>query len=193
MLTIILIPAGRTEYDCQGRIQGTLDVPLSNEGRQQAARAAADLAVRTPPIEALYVGPCHSAQETAGILGPALKLKAKTVESLHNLHQGLWQGLLYNEVKTKQPKVFRQWQEQPETVCPPEGESLLEVRERLKASLAKLVKKHKAGVIGMVVAPPLATVFRSMLRQEQVAGLCQPCSADSPLWESIDVETPVKS
>ena len=38
MLTILLVRSGLTEYDCQGRIQGTLDVPLSGEGRQQVER-----------------------------------------------------------------------------------------------------------------------------------------------------------
>ena len=31
MLSILLVRSGRTEYDCQGRIQGTLDVPLSED------------------------------------------------------------------------------------------------------------------------------------------------------------------
>ena len=46
MLTILLVRSGMTEFDSQGRIQGTLDVPLSDEGRQQAEAAADDLAER---------------------------------------------------------------------------------------------------------------------------------------------------
>lgn len=58
MLTILLVRSGLTEYDCQGRIQGTLDVPLSGEGRQQATATADELAARGTTIDALYAGPC---------------------------------------------------------------------------------------------------------------------------------------
>ena len=185
MLTILLIHAGRTEYDCQGRIQGTLDVPLSDDGRLQAVAAADELTLKGAAVAALYSGPCLSAQQTAEIVGDRLKLKPKTLAKLHNLNQGLWQGMLFDEVKAKQPRVFRQWQERPETVCPPEGETLSEAAERLKKALAKLTKKHKTGTIALVLAAPLASVLRSLLRAEQPPCLCQAQSASKPLWEAL--------
>src|SRR5215211_7445193 len=99
MLTILLIHSGITEFDSQGRIQGTLDVPLCEEGRRQAEAMAEELAARSAPVDALYAGPCLSAQQTAEILGEKLDLKPKTLKRLHNLDQGLWQGLLFDEVK----------------------------------------------------------------------------------------------
>ena len=160
MLTILLIRSGITEFDAQGRIQGTLDVPLCEEGRSQALATAQDLVTRTGSIDALYAGPCLSAQQTAEIVGERLQLKPKTVKKLYNLDQGLWQGLLFDEVKAKQPKVYRQWQDRPDTVCPPEGETLQEAKERLRAALAKLTKKHKQGTIAIVLAQPLASVLK---------------------------------
>jgi broad specificity phosphatase PhoE len=185
MLTILLIAAGRTEYDCQGRIQGTLDVPLSDEGRDEIRAGADQLAGERADITALYVGPCRSAQETADILAERLELKPKTLDKLHNLNHGLWQGLLFDDVKSKQPKVYRQWQEKPETVCPPEGETLQEARDRLKKSLAKLTKKHKTGTIALVLAQPLAGILRGMLRQEDGEELCLTQCPGKPIWEAI--------
>ncbi len=43
---------------------------------------------------------------------------------MQNLNLGLWQGMQVAEVRHKQPKVYRQWQEQPENVCPPDGEMI---------------------------------------------------------------------
>jgi probable phosphoglycerate mutase len=185
MLTILLIAAGRTEYDCQGRIQGTLDVPLSDEGRQQVRAGADQLAGEHAEITALYVGPCRSAQETADILAERLELKPKTLDKFHNLNQGLWQGMLFDEVKAKQPKVFRQWQEKPETVCPPEGETLRQARDRLKKGLARLTKKHKSGTIALVLAQPLAGILRCLLRQESCQDVCLAECPGQPLWEAI--------
>lgn len=191
MLSIMLIRAGRTEYDCQGRIQGTLDVPLSEDGRREVTAGASDLRDQQASIAALYAGPCRSAQETAEILAERLDLKVKTIESLHNLNQGLWQGMLFDEVKSKQPKVYRQWQEKPDTVCPPEGESLQEARARLKKALAKLAKKHKSGTVAVVLGQPLASVLRCMLHEGISLTLCQSDGVKMPLWEHLNVPAAV--
>jgi broad specificity phosphatase PhoE len=187
MLTILLIRSGVTEFDSQGRIQGTLDVPLCEEGRRQAEATAQDLAARSALVEALYTGPCLSAQQTAEVLGEKLHLRPKTIKKLHNLDQGLWQGMLFDDVKSKQPKVYRQWQERPDTVCPPEGETVQQAGERIKQALAKLTKKHKTGTIALVLAQPLASVLRSLLRSGQAPCLCQSAAAVRPLWEPIEV------
>jgi broad specificity phosphatase PhoE len=187
MLTILLVRSGMTEYDCQGRIQGTLDVPLSDEGRTQVDAAARDLEGRASSISALYAGPDLSSQQTAEILAGRLKLKSKTLKNLHNLDQGLWQGMLFDDVKSKQPKVFRQWQERPDTVCPPQGETLREATERLKEALAKLTKKHKSGTIALVLPQPLASVLHCMLEAGGKPTLCQSACVGKPLWEPIEL------
>ena len=81
MLSILLIRSGRTEYECQGRIQGMLDVPLSEDGRREVLAGAAELVEQQASIKALYAGPCRSAQETADILADQLKLKVKTLDT----------------------------------------------------------------------------------------------------------------
>jgi broad specificity phosphatase PhoE len=187
MLSIMLIRSGRTEYDCQGRIQGMLDVPLSEDGRREVEAGAAELTARPVELKAIYAGPCRSAQETAEILAEPLKLKVKTIETLHNLNQGLWQGMLFDDVKSKQPKVYRQWQDKPDSVRPPEGESLQEARERLKAALAKLAKKHKTGTIAVVMGQPLANVLRCMLQNRQSPHVCDAECVQSPLWEQLEM------
>lgn len=200
MLSILLIRSGRTEYDCQGRIQGTLDVPLSEDGRSEvtagitalgAQLAAQQLAEQQPPVVALYAGPCRSVQETAEIVSERLKLKVKTLDSLHNLNQGLWQGLTFDEVKSKQPKVYRQWHERPDTVCPPEGETLQEARERLKKALAKLAKKYKTGTVALVLGQPLASVLRCMFHEGELPTVCHGELAKAPLWEQLQVPAAV--
>ncbi len=50
MLTILLVAAGETEYDSQGRIQGTLDVPLSEGGRNQVLAAARSSSISLPRL-----------------------------------------------------------------------------------------------------------------------------------------------
>src|SRR5262245_56211271 len=111
MVQIVLIRPGATDFDIQGRIQGNLDIPLNDQGRQQVATAVECL--RAKSLTMLYCCPCQAAQETAKLIGSALKMKPKTLDRLQNLDHGLWQGMLIEEVKRKQPKVYKQWQEHP--------------------------------------------------------------------------------
>ena len=54
---------------------------------------------------------------------------------MQNLNLGLWQGMQVSEVRYKQPKVYRQWQEQPENVCPPEGEMIEQAEQRIRTAM----------------------------------------------------------
>jgi phosphoserine phosphatase len=184
MTQILLIRPGATEYDQQGRVQGTLDIPLCEDGRQEV-EALVD-ALRTQPIAAIYTSPNQSAQQTAEALGASLELKVKTLDKLHNLDHGLWQGMLVADVKAKQPKVYRQWQEQPETVCPPQGETISTAKERVQTALAKLLKKHKSdGVLALIAPEPLASIIRHVLRHDEWGDLWR-CSCGKARWELVE-------
>jgi probable phosphoglycerate mutase len=144
-------------------------------------------ALRSQPIEAIYTSPSQSAQQTAEALGEALDMKVKSLDTLQNLDHGLWQGMLVKDVKTKQPKVYRQWQEQPETVCPPQGETVGEAIDRLQAAIARLTKKFKSeGLVAVVLPEPLASVLCHMLRNDELGDLWKRRNG-AATWEVIEV------
>jgi probable phosphoglycerate mutase len=171
MPQIVLIRPCSTDYDEQGRIQGTLDIPLNAQGSAVAQQLAEQL--RPLNISLIYSSPCQSAWQTASAVGEVLDVKVKKVDSWQNVDHGLWQGMLVDDIRRKHPKVFRQWQDQPENVCPPEGETLGDALERARAALEKLVRKQKAGAIALVVPEPLAGIVRSLLVKEQMGECCK--------------------
>ena len=185
MLTVILIRPGSTDFDEQGRIQGTLDVPLNEHGGAEVARLAGEL--RDRGLETIYHSACSSAQQTAEALAGALELKPKRVENLQNLDHGLWQGMRVEEVKRKHPKVYRQWQEQPDSICPPEGETLEAARARVQAVLRKVLRKHREGVIGIVVPEPLARLVRCQLNHSELGNLWT-AGEEHGRYEVIEIE-----
>ncbi len=182
-MNILLIRAGKTDYDCQSRIQGTLDLPLSEEGWQQVAALAEELHQHS--VDAIYAGPDQATQQTAELVSVSLQQKVKTNKTLHNLDLGLWQGMLVEDVKTKQPKVYKQWVEHPETVCPPEGESLAAAQDRLQAALDKIEKKHSEGTVAIVLAEPLASLLVNLIRDDNLGNLWQTCCKSRPAWELL--------
>jgi len=190
MSQIVLILPGATDFELQGRIHGDLDIPLCPEGREEAGRVGREL--QDLGIEVIYTSCCSSARETAEAIGGALQVKVKKLDHMQNLDQGLWQGLLVEEVKQKQPKVYRQWLEQPETMCPPEGETIDSARERVSGVLTKLLKKHAGGVIGLIVPEPLASVVREHLGDGDLGDLWR-ATSDHGCWSVIVVDGDGKS
>jgi broad specificity phosphatase PhoE len=168
MTQVVLIRPGATLYDEQDRVQGILDIPLSERGRAEVARLAETLArtdLSAITLSALYCGPGESVIRTAEVVGKALGLRPRRIDDLRNLDQGLWQGLQRDEIKRRNFKVFRQWLDDPATVCPPQGETIGRALERIKAAVRPLIRRHPDEAIGLVVAEPIAQLTACYLRR----------------------------
>lgn len=165
MTQVVLIRPGATIYDDQKRIQGVLDVPLSDRGREQVTRLAARL-LSDCELAALYCGPGECAVRTAEAVGRALHLRPKQVAELRNLDHGLWQGLQVEEVKRRNAKIYRQWLEDPLTICPPGGEPVADAMERIRTALRPLIRRHRDEIMGLVVVEPLAQLISGYLRRD---------------------------
>lgn len=163
MPTVVLIRPGCTDFDKDERIQGTLDLPLNEEGEAQVKDLLSK--IENSGIETIITSSSEPARSTAEQLGENLGVPVKEKEGLKNLNQGLWQGLEYEEVRRKYPKLLKQWTESPETVCPPEGELASEAVKRVEKTLQKYLKKKQNFAI--VASEPLATIISCILRNEQ--------------------------
>jgi broad specificity phosphatase PhoE len=188
MFRIVLVRPGSTDYDQQERIQGALDIPLNEAGVAEVRQIVEEL--RPMGIETVYTSPSQPAQQAAESIANSLDVRLKRLDRLQNLDHGLWQGMQVSEVRHKQPKVYRQWQEQPENVCPPEGEMLSEAEERVAATMNKLIKRHRDGVIALVVSEPLASLVRHYLVHDELGDLWK-ALGDHGRWEIIDYLPPV--
>ncbi len=168
MTQVVLIRPGATVYDEQNRVQGVLDVPLSDRGWAEVAELVEKLSEPYLGVElsAIYSGPSENAVRTAEAVGRALGLRPRRIEELGNLDLGLWQGLQVEEIKRRHLKVFRQWIEDPCTVSPPHGESVEGAMGRIRAALRPLIKRHRDEAIGIVACEPIAQFIACDLRRD---------------------------
>jgi probable phosphoglycerate mutase len=160
MSTVFVIRPGETEFDQQARIQGDLDLPLSDRGRQQVSDVIERL--RGKEIGTIYASTTEPARSTARAIGESLGAPVKELDELGNLNQGLWQGLLLEEIKRKQPRVYKQWRDAPGSVCAPQGETCDEAHERVRKALRRPMKKRAP--FAVVASEPLATLICCVLR-----------------------------
>jgi broad specificity phosphatase PhoE len=181
MAHLYLIRPGCTDFDEQHRIQGKLDLPLSARGEQQLSNLLLELG--KIQIDVLYSSPCEPARSTAAALGAARGLAVREIETLHNVDHGLWQGLTVDDVKRKHPRVFKQWQESPEAICPPGGETLAEAVERVRKALEKPLKKK--GHLAIVAADPLAAIICAVVRGTTLEAIPAACEGVCGSWEIL--------
>jgi len=185
MIQMYVVRACSTDFDEQGRIKGTLDIPLSETGQGQVGRLVSDLHEQS--LQVIYASPCRSAQQTAAALASDHQLKVKTLDELQNLDHGLWHGKLVDEVRVSQPKVFRQLQDHPETVCPPQGEPVGDAVERVRSLVSRLIRKHKTGAIALVVPEPVASFVRAALGRAELGDLWK-AECECGGWQAFDVK-----
>ncbi len=160
MLDVILIRPGWTDFDEQNRIQGSLDLPLSPRGQKQVAELIDQLHDTKP--EVIYAAPSEPARSTAEAIGAGLDVSVKELKGLRNLNQGLWQGLQIDDIRRKYPKVYKQWRESPETICPPEGETVSDAVQRVRKALSKPLRRKDS--FAVVACEPLATLIRCVIK-----------------------------
>ncbi|MEE2826937.1 MAG: histidine phosphatase family protein [Planctomycetota bacterium] len=160
-LKVMVLRPGSTDLDEQGRITGSLDVPLSGPGRQQVQQRALEMPAVT--VDRIYSAPGSAAQQTLRELPQFNSLKVRVEESLSNVNHGLWHGKCIVELQQNQPKLFRQWQENPELIHLPGGESIEDVRVRVTRLIRQIERKQKSGKVLIVAPEPVASIILSEL------------------------------
>ena len=181
-LKVLIVRPGCTELDDQGRISGTLDLPLSKSGVDQITKMAAELSELS--IDKVYAGPGAAAKQTADLLAENRKVKVKLEDDLRNLDYGLWHGKRLEELKETQPKLVKMWQDQPHSICPPDGETVDDLESRVQRFVKKLTKKYKTGAVIVVTAEPVACVVKSILENADISENWT-IEANSGTWDAV--------
>jgi broad specificity phosphatase PhoE len=142
---VFLIRHGATVLSAEDRFAGATNVPLSDEGRQQAARLSARL--RNEAITAVYASPMIRTIETAQILAEPHRLEVQQREGLREISHGHWEQMTRMEVEKQYPEEAAEWEKDPYTFAPVGGESGLAVTARALPALIELVRAHAGGNI----------------------------------------------
>jgi len=127
---LLLVRHGQSTYNVEGRLPGQLPgIPLTDEGRRQAHRAA--VALSALPLSAIISSPLERAAETAEIIARGWGLTVRTDPRLMDTNVGHWAGQKIDEIAKSDPawKVFVANPDEP----PPGVESFSEVQKRAVA------------------------------------------------------------
>ena len=148
---IFLIRHGETNWNKEGRFQGQIDIPLNENGKDQARKTYKYL--RNTFFNKAFSSSLHRPYETAQIILQNNKdLKIEKIDSLVEISHGLWEGKLEAEIREKWPILLKNWHDKPEEVIMPEGESIKDVSERSLKAFNKICLSQKDNDLSLIVA-----------------------------------------
>lgn len=139
---IIFVRHGETPHNSDGKLIGwRTDIPLSDDGRQDALRSAAKL--RHYKIDIIYHSDMLRTTETAHIISAELGLTTTAEQLLRERDLGEFDGHSLAELKAKNPEWVERFFDHADcSWCTPGGESLSSVHIRFRKLINKLHNQH---------------------------------------------------
>ncbi len=158
-LRVVLIRHGQTDYNAEKRLQGNLEIPLNDLGRQQAHALAAYLS--DWPIKQLIASDLARAWETARIIGQDVGVEPVPDSRWREINAGRFQGNTWAEIKEIFPHEIARYRQLGEDFRMPDGESWNQVGVRAYAALHDLVNGSE---LMMAVVTHGGTLRRLLMR-----------------------------
>lgn len=166
--------------DQERRLQGTLPLPLSEQGKEALNQVAEIL--RQFDIQTIYSSGNESSGPTAEFLAAKCGYKTKKNCDLKEMNCGLWQGLRFRDIEKRYNNAYKQWRTSPESICPPDGENLNDCIDRIENSLLTILKKNKCETTVLVVAEIAAAIIECLVTGKE----------PKTFWEIADKGYPIR-
>ena len=149
MTRIILTRHGQTLWNIEGRVQGSLDSPLTEKGILQARSLACRL--KNQRIDHIYSSDSLRAINTAEEIRRELGLgKISTNPALREFAFGEWEGCIWQELRVAYPDIFKIWDSEPHLITTPGGENMQMVQERAWKCMEKIASEHLGQTVCLV-------------------------------------------
>src|SRR6059058_5345383 len=117
---LVLVRHAQSTWNGLGKIQGQLDPPLSERGREQAQRLGERLG--SARWAGFYCSDLARTRETAACVAERLGREPVSLAELREIYLGEWQGLTRHDLEARYPTLWKRWLEKPDWNLVPGGE-----------------------------------------------------------------------
>lgn len=179
---IILMRHAKPDVAGAKRCIGMTDLPLGEEGRQQAVEAGKWL--RCQNIAEVYSSPLMRCLQTAGF-AKVCTSPIRVVDELHEMETGAWENLSFAEIRTRYPKEYEARGKDIGYYAPPGGESFYQAGRRFCRGMNGILANTKENIL-IVAHAGVIRAYLCMLQNrslDQVFTLPQPYTGISVLKE----------
>ncbi len=153
---------GETDWNVRKKIQGKADIPLNENGLNQAKALADELAELKPDVVRAYTSPQQRAKLTAGIAAEALGVECVSLDGLREMDLGEWEGSNWDIIEQTYGEVYHYWNSHRRYTHTPGGECYNEVLERALESLGIILEREQGDVL-VVTHSAILMVLRCYL------------------------------
>ncbi len=136
---------GETVDNAHRLILGRRDPPLSEAGREQAARLAEQAAALG--VVALWCSPLLRARQTAAVVAEVIGAGAMILDDLIESDRGTWEGQSVAHIAEVSPELHAAFEAGAEDFAFPAGESLLEQVVRTRKALDVVAAGHGPALV----------------------------------------------
>ena len=153
---LFLIRHGETDWNYQRRYCSFTDLDLNEKGKNQARQVHKIL--NKEVIHKVYTSDRKRTCEFAGIVFKGLPIEK--LPDLREIKFGIFEGLTYQEIMKAYPKIYRGWLDDPLNLAIPEGESLNNLAERVRKTLARILSHNRNRTVAIVThAGPIRVIL----------------------------------
>ena len=149
-MRLLLIRHGETDWNVTLRYQGHANIPLNEQGREQARRVGARL--KRYSASALYTSDIVRAAETAAIIGEMVGLTPRAMPDLREIDVGQWEGLTPEELYRRFPEHMEAFNRDPARTVRLGGESYAQLQARALAALNAIHAAHPGDELVLAVS-----------------------------------------
>ena len=172
-MQLLLIRHGETTANAERRVQGHLDVPLSDHGLEESDLLARRIAAL--PVAAIYSSPLLRARQTADVIADALSLEIEERDELMERDVGALSGLVWDEVMERYPEFMRARAEPNPMIEVPGYELDAAFNLRVQNVLEAIIARHPEQTVAAVTH---GGVIHSFCRQTLQIGAGRPAPFD---------------
>lgn len=140
MTKIYLVRHGQTKWNKDLIFRGRKDIPLNETGNREAEAIAHTL--KNKNIDAIYTSPLKRSVQTGEPTEKIFGIKSIPIQEFIDINYGEWEGLTFSEVQNKYREQYALWENKPEKVRFPGGETLEETRERSFKGFKNIIKNN---------------------------------------------------
>ncbi|WP_432409555.1 histidine phosphatase family protein [Wukongibacter sp. M2B1] len=148
MTKLYMTRHGQTKWNSEGRMQGQKDSKLTELGEEQAKWLGERL--NDIDLDIIISSSSERAFRTAEMIRGERNIEIITNDNLKEMNFGEWQGQLHEEIKAIWPEEYKNFWEFPHLYTPSEGESFLELIERVSDEVEKIISKYEGKNILLV-------------------------------------------
>lgn len=148
MTKLIIVRHCQAQGNLERFFQGKIDSEITKKGRAQIGAVSELLSAE--PIDVFYTSNLRRARQTADGINLYHNVPVITDDRVAEINAGKWEGRYLTDIEKEYPQAYNDWCNEPAVFQAPDGESMKQVYDRMKAAVNDIIKDNDEKTVCLV-------------------------------------------